>query len=118
MAITRRRLWFVCIGAIPTIAGFVACGGADREDLPRYYFPPDAAEEDATPAVDAPSFEASEGGEAGLDASDAGPTLVRALATGSGEHPDALVGSGDHTCVIAGPTRSLYCWGANDYGQI
>jgi alpha-tubulin suppressor-like RCC1 family protein len=49
---------------------------------------------------------------------DAGPLVTRALATGSGEHPDLLVGNGGHTCVIAGPSLSLYCWGANDHGQI
>jgi alpha-tubulin suppressor-like RCC1 family protein len=49
---------------------------------------------------------------------DGGPVVVRAIAIGSGEHPDPLVGNGDHTCVIAGAQRSLYCWGANDHGQL
>ena len=44
--------------------------------------------------------------------------LARAIATGSGEHTTPAVGYGNHTCVIAGPTRGVYCWGANDHGQI
>lgn len=40
------------------------------------------------------------------------------IATGSSPHPDAVIGNGDHTCVIAGPSRSVYCWGANEHGQL
>jgi len=105
---------------------FGGCDGPERESLPRYDFPVDAPEEDAPLATDAPATprdgsapDAKADGDAALDGdADAGPIVARALATGSGEHPDPLVGNGDHTCVIAGPTRSLYCWGANDHGQI
>jgi len=105
--------------------GFAGCDTTDLSSFaPRQNLPIDAADEDgfATPipardsAVDTPI-------DAGLDAdsgdADAGPPpITRALATGSGEQADPLVGNGDHTCVIAGPARSLYCWGANDHGQI
>lgn len=94
-------------------------GGPARDSGPRFNFPVDAPEEDALEEdVSRPPRDSSVL-DAPLDAdADAGPVLVRALATGSGEHPDPLVGTGDHTCVVAGPARSLYCWGANDRGQI
>lgn len=105
---------------------FGGCDGPERDSGPRYNFPVDAPEEDAvtendavTPRRDATIEDAPVEATVDADAdADAGPVVVRAIATGSGEHPDPLVGHGDHTCVIAGPTRSLYCWGANDHGQI
>ncbi|MBX3185672.1 MAG: hypothetical protein KF819_01600 [Labilithrix sp.] len=113
-----RRVLVVALLAAPPLALF-ACDGPPREDVPRFYFPPDAPDEDALP--DAPARP-----DAPLDApvdvdaadADAGPVVARVIATGSGEQPDPGVGNGDHTCVISGATRSLYCWGANDHGQI
>jgi len=37
------------------------------------------------------------------------PPLVNASAVATGRY---------HTCAIAGPTSSVYCWGSNDEGQI
>ena len=110
------------------LAASLAFGGCDqelaRDEGPRFNFPVDAEDEDAvaeydafTPPRDSSVVDAPLEADADADA-DAAPIVVRALATGSGEQPVALLGNGDHTCVIAGPTRSLYCWGANDHGQI
>ena len=104
---------------LAAISGFAACSSPERDSGPRFNFPVDAPEEDAVVQSDAdtpPRDSAADAPEA--DAADAGSVVVRAIATGSGDHPDPLVGNGDHTCVIAGPTRSLYCWGANDHGQL
>jgi alpha-tubulin suppressor-like RCC1 family protein len=102
-----------------------ACGeGPERDgDTPRFNIPPppDASDEAAPlppPAGDA-SSDATHDGAADVDAGpDPGPTGARALATGSGPHDDPLVGNGDHSCAIAGAARSIYCWGANDHGQL
>ncbi len=106
-----------------SLAGALSFGGCDgqpHEDTPtpRFNFPVDAQEEEA--AVDAfTPRDAAVDSRVDADAdADAGPLVVRAIATGSGAHPDPLVGNGDHTCVIAGPLRGLYCWGANDHGQV
>jgi alpha-tubulin suppressor-like RCC1 family protein len=128
---TIRRTRRVVVAAMSALGvalamAFGGCDGPERDSLPRYDFPVDAPEEDAPVAIEAdvprdamPPDARTDAADAALDAdADAGPIVVRAIATGSGEHPDALVGNGDHTCVIAGPTRSLYCWGANDHGQI
>ena len=109
----------VCAAAL----SFAGCEEPGRDSGPRFNFPVDAPEEDSfvaeidafRPPQDASvdtQLEAEAEAEAGL------PLLVRAIATGSGEHTTPAVGYGDHTCVIAGPTRSLYCWGANDHGQL
>lgn len=120
------RALFVLAGPPAFIAASLAigaCDSIDRESVPRFYIPPDGpddadADAEAAPARDA-TFDAPLDVAADADAdADAGPIVVRALATGSAEHPDPLVGNGDHTCVVAGPTRSLYCWGANDHGQL
>jgi hypothetical protein len=121
----RARLRLVIAGPAAIAAAtlsFAACDEPARDEGPRFNYPVDAPEEDTfVPAVDAftPPRDASVDGLVEADA-EAGPPpqVVRAIATGSGEHPDPLVGNGDHTCVIAGPTRSLYCWGANDHGQL
>ncbi|MBS2013502.1 MAG: hypothetical protein JST00_11470 [Deltaproteobacteria bacterium] len=111
-------------GPVALATAFFACGPERDDGQPRYFFPPDANEEDALPQPDAPARDGTvdTGTDSGLDAdadADAAlPPLVRALATGSSDGIDPLVGYGDHTCTIAGPTRSLYCWGANDRGQI
>ncbi|CAN5877787.1 hypothetical protein BH11MYX4_BH11MYX4_15410 [soil metagenome] len=106
----------------PACALAMAFAGCDspsaQDDTPRFNYPVDAQEEEAE-AFDAFKPPRDSAADAPLDAdADAGPVVVRALATGSGEQADPLVGNGDHTCVIAGPARSLYCWGANDHGQI
>jgi alpha-tubulin suppressor-like RCC1 family protein len=118
------RVLVLLVGPAAALAAtfaFAGCEEPGRDSGPRFNFPVDAPEEDSfvaerdafSPPRDASVDTAEEAeAEAGL------PLLVRALASGSGEHPDPLVGNGDHTCVIAGPTRSLYCWGANDHGQI
>ena len=116
------RALVVLLGPVATLAavsGFAACSGPERDAGPRFNFPVDAPEEDAVGESDGYVPPRDAGVDAPFEAdADAGPVVVRALATGSGDHPDPLVGNGDHTCVIAGPTRSLYCWGANDHGQI
>ncbi|MBX3201441.1 MAG: hypothetical protein KF894_25115 [Labilithrix sp.] len=112
-------------GALGALA-FLACDDIERDPTTRFYIPPDA-ETDARAVVDAAR-------DADLDADvedgavDAGPdadagaeggTTAPLLATGSGFHPDADVGSGDHTCVVAGGAAAgVWCWGANDHGQL
>jgi hypothetical protein len=128
----RRAAYVFLVLGVPaaTIAAGTAigaCNDPEGEGAPRFYIPPDGPEEDAEagdaarPPRDS-AIDSSEAGDASDaeagDASDAGPLVVRAIATGSGQQPAALVGTGDHTCVIAGPTRALYCWGANDHGQL
>jgi hypothetical protein len=79
---------------------------------------------DTTPSSDATAdgAAADDGGDAAADADggdgEAGPPGPITFATGSGESPSPTVGYGDHTCVIAGAERSVYCWGANDHGQL
>lgn len=122
-----RRL--ICAGlafALPLVlaAELQGCTELESDPTPRFNFPVDAQDEDAVVVMRdqyVPPFDS--GVDAPLDApldadADAGPIVVRAIATGSGEQPDALVGNGDHTCVIVGPARGVYCWGANDHGQI
>lgn len=120
----HRRVLALVVAASPLVAvGFFACKDDSGDEAPpRYFYPPDANDEDAAPRPEASASDAGTdvvrdaAGEADADA--AVPPLVRALSTGSSDHPDTLVGNGDHTCVVAGPTRSLYCWGANDHGQV
>lgn len=112
----------ILAGPLALATAFFACGPEDYEPE-RYYYPPDANDEDAVPSSDSPAGDANRdaGSDGPLDAdADAGSApLVRALSTGSSDNPDLLVGNGDHTCaVVEGTTRSLYCWGANDRGQI
>ncbi len=112
----------ILVVAAPLSAAAMAFAGCDsqgvQDDTPRFNYPVDAPDEDtALPDAFVPARDA--GGDVLREAdADAGPVVVRALATGSGAQADPLVGNGDHTCVISGPTRSLYCWGANDHGQI
>ena len=119
------RLLIVLAGPAMALAAFAfaGCEEPGRDAGPRFNFPVDAPEEDSfVAAVDAfrPPQDASVDTaiEAEAEAEAGPPLLVRTIATGSGEHTSAVVGYGDHTCVIAGPTRSLYCWGANDHGQL
>ncbi len=124
----RRRAGRVLVvlagpaAALAVTFGFSGCEEPGRDAGPRFNFPVDAPEEDALRVeVDAftpPRDAAVDGIEAEAEAEAGLPLLVRAIATGSGEHSNPVVGYGDHTCVIAGPTRSLYCWGANDHGQL
>ena len=61
--------------------------------------------------------------DAGVDAptTDAGdasaPTGALALAVG-GQYTDYVGGFGQHACVIAAKDHSVYCWGANEHGQL
>jgi len=120
-----RRVTTVTIlrAGAPVVAAlvvFAACGSQEREDVPRFYYPPDVDEPLPDVVVVPPGDTGApivDGGAVDADA-DAGPIVARALASGAADHLDPLVGHGDHTCVIAGPTRALYCWGANDHGQI
>ena len=118
----RRRMVgraLVVVAPLGAIAlAFAGCDSPSAQDeTPRFNYPVDAPDED-TSTRDAFVAPRDAGGDV-LDAdADAGPVVVRALATGSGEQADPLVGNGDHTCMISGATRSLYCWGANDHGQI
>lgn len=117
----RRRLGFALAPAALSLLAFAACEEKQDDDNPRYYYPPDANDEDVTRSDgnggDATGDASTTDADAGADA-DAGGGLVRALATGSGAHLDPAAGGGGHTCVVLGAARSLYCWGANDYGQI
>ena len=101
---------------------FAGCNETVGEGPQRFNYPLDAQEEDALPApqphYDASIVDAPIDADADADADAGRPPIVRAIAAGSGEQADPLIGNGDHTCVIAGPTRSIYCWGANDRGQL
>ena len=92
---------------------FAGCDGQPSDDAPtpRYNYPVDAEDEEASLTARDSSADAPIN-------TDAAAPVTRAIATGSGAQADALVGNGDHTCVIAGPSRSVYCWGANDHGQV
>jgi alpha-tubulin suppressor-like RCC1 family protein len=122
----RRRICFAMGAPLVVLAATLAFGGCDepeRDSGPRFNFPVDAPEEDAVSEDDGVLPRDASVADAAADAdseaeAEAPPPIVRAIATGSGEQADPLVGNGDHTCVIAGPARSLYCWGANDHGQI
>ena len=132
MSRDRRRAGRVLVvlagpaAALAVAFGFSGCEEPGRDAGPRFNFPVDAPEEDAlrvevdafTPPRDASVDVLDAEAEAEAEAEAGLPLLVRAIATGSGEHSNPVVGYGDHTCVIAGPTRSLYCWGANDHGQL
>jgi len=114
------------IGIAVSALAFAACDEIEREPTDRYYVPPPVeggadvvTVGDAGPA-DASLVDAEL--DAGLDAEagpvDGGPTGPL-LATGSGFHPDLAVGSGDHTCVVTtGGAATVWCWGANDHGQL
>jgi alpha-tubulin suppressor-like RCC1 family protein len=122
----RAFVIFTIAGAPLTVG--LAIGGCGDQPVgtdpgPRFNYPVDAPEEDTSrPDVtvaphDAAIVDAPVDADA-ADADAAPPPIVRAIATGSAEQADALVGNGDHTCVVAGVARNLYCWGANDRGQI
>ncbi|MBX3224103.1 MAG: hypothetical protein KF795_26545 [Labilithrix sp.] len=121
--------WGQALGIVIVLdaLAFVACDEIDRDPTTRYYIPPPAdAEPDVQAFVDAGDADgavdddggAGDGGadaDAGVEAGPTGPLL----ATGSGFHPDVAVGSGDHTCVVAaGSAATMWCWGANDHGQL
>jgi alpha-tubulin suppressor-like RCC1 family protein len=122
--------WGLLLGGL--LAGnavvFLACGDPEREDgAPRYYVPPpldaDATPEETSDASFPPDEEDAEAGDAGGDAEAGPPDTSPLLATGAGFHPDLAVGNGDHTCVVAraadaGPAGAVWCWGANDRGQL
>jgi alpha-tubulin suppressor-like RCC1 family protein len=113
------RLALVLVALAPAVfVSFAACDSADdamtRTSIP---VPEDASDEDAPTLPDAAIEDASSDVDASADAAkDAGPSGARYVATGAGPHP--TVGNGDHSCAIAGLERSVYCWGANDHGQI
>jgi alpha-tubulin suppressor-like RCC1 family protein len=113
---------FVLAPSFAVLGAFTACSSDDGPLAvePRTTNPValDATDEDVG-AADAND----EGGDAGLDApsaSDADAGAVQgaiAIATGAGPSEGPAIGYGDHTCAIAGPERSVYCWGANEHGQ-
>lgn len=120
--------WGLALGigiAVSTLA-FAACDEIERDPTDRYYVPPPVeAGADVVTVGDAGPADAALADaelDAGVDAEagpvDGGPTGPL-LATGSGFHPDLAVGSGDHTCVVtAGGAATVWCWGANDHGQL
>ena len=109
------------------VLAFAACDGVERDPTSRYYVAPDAEVDTGSRVSDASNVEdvsdawlldAHNDGDAADGSIEAGspPTL---LATGSGAHPDVAIGSGDHTCVVAaGGASTVWCWGANDHGQL
>ncbi len=105
-ALGNAALWMACEDPGPTFTRVSVEGGGPEEE----------AGLDAEAGVDARASDASAEADAPVDA--AAPLAPVTLATGSGDQPDPAIGWGDHTCVIAGADRSLYCWGANDHGQL
>jgi alpha-tubulin suppressor-like RCC1 family protein len=105
--LANASVWLACDDSGPTFTRVsVEGGGSD-----------DASDDVTSSSADAggPADARSEA-EAASDAA-AAPAPVL-LATGSAMHPDPAIGYGDHTCVVAGADRSVYCWGANDHGQL
>jgi alpha-tubulin suppressor-like RCC1 family protein len=117
---TRRVGFILIVVAAPTIALGACDDGSDKtlDREPRNTNPAPEAGEAAAPdaPIDAPAADAP--ADAPADADAAVPKGVSAIATGAGPHTDPLVGNGDHTCAIGGASRSMYCWGANDHGQL
>jgi alpha-tubulin suppressor-like RCC1 family protein len=112
LTVVRRGIVFVAMAVAPAW-GFVACSSTDEPAAPPRQLlpvPVDATDEDGhfpNPPV------VGDGGDADGDA--LAPSFV--VATGAGGQPDPAVATGDHSCAIAGPEHSVYCWGANDHGQ-
>jgi len=114
-----RGGWVVGPAAsVVALAGaFSACDDGDQSTFTRTSVeggPTEDAPFDAPSIADATADVVGDGGDA--DASSAAPRGQ--IATGSSDDPAATYGYGDHTCAIAGAERSLYCWGANDRGQL
>ncbi len=121
-----RRALALGVVLVCEALAFTACDDIERDPTQRYYIPPDTDSGDAdatddvtTSSPDADSGPVDAGADADADASvEAGPTGPL-LASGSGFHPDLAVGSGDHTCVVTTTSvGSVWCWGANDRGQL
>lgn len=134
----RRWGLILTLAVAGNAVAFAACdSGIERESNPRYYIPPDAEDEKRILTPDAVAPDADDDGS--TDASDAGITdggeggvVFSTLATGSGFHTDPVViGHGDHSCAVvgaladagdagdAGDARgTVWCWGANDHGQL
>ncbi len=113
------------IAVVVDVLAFTACDEIERDPTQRFYIPPDAetdtgrdvfVPDDASDAdADTDASDAGPDGDASVDAGPTGPLL----ATGSGFHPESAVGSGDHTCVVTtGGAATVWCWGANDHGQL
>lgn len=102
---------------------WAACDDGDKTTFTRVSVEGGGAvdnDADVTTVTDGFAETTTDGGDAALDADggEGGPAPPTTLATGSGEHPTPAIGYGDHTCVIAGNDRGVYCWGANDHGQL
>lgn len=104
-ALANAGLWIACDDSGPTFTRVSVEGGG-----------PDDGGSAAEASTDASGSDARADADANPDAATVATSAT--LSTGSGEHPDPTIGYGDHTCVIAGADRSLYCWGANDHGQL
>ncbi len=128
LARTRWGFLFL-VGVVGLDALAVACDSIDREPSARYYIAPDAETDGATPAADSGLEDTGDGDgstadaplDAPLDGDGATPPTgapPATFATGSAFHPDALIGNGDHTCIVATAAASVFCWGANDHGQL
>jgi alpha-tubulin suppressor-like RCC1 family protein len=108
-----KRLVSITAGVL-AIGGFLACEESSDDGMPRSSNPKpgsgvhDGGDEDVSSKADGST-------DAAADAGDAAVKGVSAVAVGSGMGTGS---DGDHTCAIAGLTRSLYCWGANDRGQV
>jgi len=112
--------------------GLAACENSiEREQNPRFYIPPDVEEDKRIiPSdVNAPDVEDAgvDANDGALDGGEGGVVALPSLATGSGFHTDPIViGHGDHSCAIVaasdagadGGAASVWCWGANDRGQL
>jgi alpha-tubulin suppressor-like RCC1 family protein len=126
----RRWGLVLTLAILGNALAFAACeDGIERDQNPRYYIPPDAEDERKVVQQDAPTSDANDSGNADADAgivdAEAG-VVFPALATGSGFHTDQVViGHGDHSCAVVGPGGdagdaggTVWCWGANDHGQL
>lgn len=119
-----ERRWRYVLGAAllsDAVALFACESSIEREATPRYYIPPDVEEDAKIIVPDAEATDAeADAADGSMDGGDGGYVLAppMTLTSGGAFHPDPVVGYGDHTCTVATAERSVWCWGANDHGQL
>lgn len=97
--------------AASAIVAAAACDGGGGDGAPRTFNEPPGSgvHEGGADTPPDPAHPTDGGADGGVVKG------VSLLAVGSGA---GATGDGDHTCVVIGTDRALYCWGANDRGQL